>query len=298
MELFTAFLFGLLAMVCYGISNFTVQPLTRELPGPVLVFYRNALLSSIILIFTILFSVFQVAPYHLSLKYVLIGLGVSLIGYIPYLALVRALKVGTLSVIIPVTNTTLVFAMLFSYLFLGEVLSLSSGFAILVMFIGLILVSVKTFAAFSKFSSHAETLLSPGVPFALFASLTWGIMFTLWKIPAVGLGPMLSAFVLEFGLFIYAGIHLAVQRISIPHITRAQWKRLLTMAISTGIATPAVMFGMQAGPGAVNLLAALTYSQSAVVALLARWFRNEHLLLRQYVGIAVLIGGMFLLMVL
>jgi len=66
MELFTAFLFGLLAMVCYGISNFTVQPLTRELPGPVIVFYRNALLSSIIFIFLILFSVFQVAPYYLS----------------------------------------------------------------------------------------------------------------------------------------------------------------------------------------------------------------------------------------
>ena len=124
----------------------------------------------------------------------------------------------------------------------------------------------------------------------------WGIMFTLWKIPAVGLGPMLSAFVLEFGLFLYAGIHLVVKRIPLPHLTHTQWKRLLTMSISTGIATPAVMFGMQAGPGAVNLLASLTYSQSAVVALLARWFRNEHLLLRQYLGIAILIGGMFLLM--
>ncbi len=300
MELFTVFLLGILAMICYGISNFTVQPLTRELSGPVLIFYRNALLSGILLIFTILFSVFEVAPYHFSLKYILIGFGVSLIGYIPYLALVRALKAGTLGVIIPILNMTLVFAVIFSYFFLGEVLSLTSGFAILVMFIGLILVSVKSFAVFSKFSSFsfdAGTLLSPGVPFALLASLTWGIMFTLWKIPAVGLGPMLSAFVLEFGLFVYAGIHLAVRRISLPCITRAQWKRLLTMAISTGIATPAVMFGMQAGPGAVNLLAALTYSQSAVVALLARWFRNEHLLPRQYAGIAVLIGGMFLLMV-
>ncbi|HIG95667.1 TPA: DMT family transporter [Candidatus Woesearchaeota archaeon] len=293
MELFTAFLFGLLAMVCYGISNFTVQPLTRELPGPVIVFYRNALLSSIIFIFLILFSVFQVAPYYLSLKYILIGLGVSLLGYIPYLTLVRALKVGTLGVIIPVTNTTLVFAVLFSFIFLGEVLSLSSGIAILIIFIGLILVSVKSF---SKFSCDAETLLSPGVPIALFTSLMWGIMFTLWKIPAMGLGPMLSAFVLEFGLFLYAGIHLKIKRIPLPHLTRTQWKRLFTMGISTGIATPAVMFGMQAGPGAVNLLAALTYSQSAVVALLAHWFRNERLLLRQYLGIAILIGGMFLLM--
>ena len=288
MEYTLGLIFAFLAMIGFGVSNFVVQPLTKRMPNDPLIVYRNILLSLVIGCFCLVGYFFSWFTFSFSWKMVGIALLVALVGYLPYLTFLRALRKGKVSIVVAVTNSTLLFTALFAWILYGEQLSSKSYLGIIIIFAGLLMVSLKDFSLKQK----AE-ILAKGVGFALLTSVLWGFMFVLWKIPANGLGPMLSAFFLEFGLFIWAGIAVLLRRQKMPKPSLDSWSRFLIIGFSTGIATTSTNVALTMIPA--SLIAPIVYSQSAVVALLSRVFYKEQLMWRQYLGIVVLIVGMFVL---
>ncbi len=81
------------------------------------IFYRNFVVS-ILLLVLLFFS-----KLVFNTKYVFIAFIISLVGYLAILSFYRALKIDKVGVVLPIANSSLLFAVLFSVLFYGENLS-------------------------------------------------------------------------------------------------------------------------------------------------------------------------------
>jgi len=274
-------LFGLLAMFGYGLSNALAKIPSQAIGSKKTILYRNIFVSAILLVALLVFlkeSVF-------NLNYILITLAISLIGYIPVVSFYKALSLGKLGVISPIANSSVLFTVLFSFLFFKEKLSLIQLLAILVITAGIVFSSLN----FKEFKSSRLFKISSGVPFALISCFLWGLVFTLFKIPVNVLGPVLTSFVLEFGMIFYSTFHLKLYRVSF----KAPPKRI--MAYLFGVALFAAMgtlcFNLGITKAQVSLVAAFTFANPLVAVLYGKLVYKEKLKKQQWLAIGLILAG-------
>lgn len=291
MSISTGILFGLITLVGYGISDAISAVPARAMGVRHLVFFRNLLIASILFVFVLLFGSWP----SVSSFWLIFSILVSLFGCIPLMTFYRGLQLGKVGVISPVAKSSLVVTVLLAIIFLNESLRSLQLLAFILIFGGIILISIK----FEDIRASELFSLRHGVPYALLSCLFWGIGFFLFKFIVNAYGPLISAFFVESGVLVFSATSLLVSPMERKKMFRLPKRRLcwyiLGIALTTLAGTTSYMFGVSMAP--VSIISALAFSNPAISVLYARFALKEQLRPLQYVAVVLIITGIVLIAV-
>ncbi|NIP40462.1 MAG: EamA family transporter [Candidatus Aenigmarchaeota archaeon] len=284
MSLALGVIFGIISMISFGISTGITKVPLKSIGNQMTIFFRGIFMSLIIFLVLLFYL-----PASLSPFYLIIALVIGAIGYFPLFTFYKGLKRGKIGVISPVSNSSIIFTVLFSIVFFGETLNIIQSCAIVLIIIGVFLISVK----FRDLKGSDLFKFSSGIPFALMTCLGWGLFFFLVKIPVTSIGPVLTAFIIEFVIMILAGINLKASRIPFKIPDRRILLHLILLSVfgSGG----AIFFNMGISVSSVSIVAALSKSSPWVTILYGRVAYKEKLKAAQYVAILLILAGVILI---
>ncbi|MBI4020267.1 MAG: DMT family transporter [Candidatus Aenigmarchaeota archaeon] len=274
-------LFGLIAMVGYGLDHAIMKVPLKSLGVRKTIFFRNIFLSA--LLFAVLALFWQDAVF--SQYYLLIAVGIALIGYIGLASFAKGLRVGKAGVVTPIANSSLVFTILFAVAFFSEALTPIQLLAIALIIAGIILESVN----FRHFKESGILSPSSGIPFALLTCLLWGLIYFLLKIPVTVLGPILTSFVFELGILVFSGAGMLITRKPFGGVNRKMIPYLALVGIFGALGT--VFFNLGITYASVSIIAALTAANPLVTVLYGRLAYKDRLNAKQYLALLLMVAG-------
>ncbi len=277
-------LFGFIAMLGYGLNAFFLKaPIARI--GPTKAIFFRTFFVTLILLMVFLYFISETT---FSLYYILIASIISIIGYFPFAAFCKALKIEKLGIVTPISGSSVMFTILFSIIFFGESLTPVQSFSIILILAGIILISLNL----KELKSPNILKISPGVFLALFAALLWGLVYFLFKIPVSIIGPFLTSLIIEFGVLVSSGVHLKISKMDfkIPN------KEILFYTFLAGLGGGAgtLFYNLGIKVADVSIVAAIMFANPLIAVLCGR-FTGEKLSKLQYFAILVLITGIVLL---
>jgi len=281
MNLSTGIIFGLIAMIGFGLSNAMSQTPSRKIGSRRTILFRNIFVS-ILLLITLLFFL---KDSSFDLKYILIAFSISFIGYIPLATFLKGLKVGKVGIVSPIANSSVIFTVILSIVFFNESLSPEQIASIILIVIGIILISLN----FKDLKKSNLFKISSGIPYALTSCFLWGIVFFLFKIPVTVLGPILTSFIIEFGILIFNAISLKISKISFSIPEKKTLLHILIIAFFGTLGT--LFFNLGIAVSDVSIVAAITFSSPLVAVLYGKFVYKEKLEIQQWIAIAVILVG-------
>ena len=278
----SAIVFGLLSMFGYGISSALCKRIIERLGSVRAIFYRN-LVVSVCLFIVLVFNM----PEAFSGKSIAVAFALAFLGYVPFVTFFKALGMGKIGVVVPISNSAVIVTVALSLLFLKEILTSFQLVAIASIVLGIILCSVN----FRDFRSSHVFHYHSGVPLALVTCVLWGVFFFIWKHPIMLLGPFLSAFVQEASMVVYSGAQLKITRQNFRFT-----EKVMTIVIIEIFAAAGTLFfnlGLNVGP--VGVVAALSFASPLVSTLYSRIVYKEHLSAKQWIAVMLIIAGIIVI---
>jgi drug/metabolite transporter (DMT)-like permease len=275
--------FSVIAMVTMGLSVAMARIPSQNIGVKRFLFWRQATTS--LLLFCGLLAFGRSLPF--SIGYFTLALAIAFISYVALISAYQALKIGKIGVISPIANSSAIVTVLFSVIFLHESLIAPQIAMAFLAVLGIIILSIN----FSDFKSSDIFKPSSGVPLALVACLVWGIVYALYKIPVAVIGPLLTAFAIEFGSFlpnIPANIA-AKTSFALPDAKTRVW--ILGIGLIAAASTLSYNLGIQVSGGNVALVAAITFSNPIISAIYGSFAYKEKLTPKQWVGLTLTVLG-------
>jgi drug/metabolite transporter (DMT)-like permease len=286
MAITAGILFGIIAMFCWGISDFFAAKSVRK-NSVIKTLVWSQVIGTAILIISFLFF-FRLPMLSLtSLILILIG---AFLNTIALLGFYKGLQIGTISVISPISAAYSAITVVLCIVFLNEKLNAQQSIGIILAILGTILVSFK----FKDLIRLNLKNISVGVKYGLVAMLGWGIFYVFMKPLVVELGWFLPILLTKMvGLFyLLSYTSIAKKDISFP-------KNAALLIIGVGIVE--TMGFLFVGKGMISEKAAIVALVSSVYPIitifLARVFFKEMLGLNQKIGVAAVLMGLVLLSV-
>ena len=215
------------------------------------------------------------------------GIVAGLSGGIGVALLYRALAVGTMAVVAPITAVCAAMLPVFFGFALGERFRLLTITGIVLAFVAIVLVSQPRKAGNEEGQASAGRSLPPGIVLALLAGVIVGIFFlSLARTnTAAGMWPLIAARITSIALFgIIALATGRTVRMSAPATTTAVTGGVLDM-----LANAVYMLAARVGPLSIVVTLASLYPPAT--AILARVVLRERLSFVQGVGIACALGA-------
>ncbi|MBN2042246.1 MAG: DMT family transporter [Candidatus Aenigmarchaeota archaeon] len=278
-------IFGLIAMLGYGLSNGMSQKIVKK-EGIV----RTAVFRNVFIVLLLLPVLLYFLPASgVSLTFVMIALMIGIVGYVPLVTFYKAIEKGKVGVITPISNSSFLVTILLSVVFFGEILSPSNAFSVLLIVAGIILISVD----FRDFSGSGIFRISSGIPIAVLTCFLWGMVFFLLKIPVSVVGPVISSFLLELGVLLVSGINMKFSGIS--HHLPGRWMLSEIFLVALFGTAGSLFYNLGISVSDVSVVVALSFSSPFIAAVYGRIAYKERLRLIQYVAIIVILSGIFLL---
>ncbi len=280
----TGILFGILSMLGFGLSNAISQKLVRKV-GEI-----NAMVYQTLVTVIILFPVFFLYPldFSFSLYYAGIALIIALIGVIPFFAFYKALNIGKIGVVVPVSSSASLFTVAFSMIFLNEVLTSVQMLSISAIILGVILISVKI-------SDLKKSNIAAGVPYALAASFFWGVYYFLLKFPVAVLGALFTAALTQLGILFFTALYGLKSGRLTTELDSAAIKYIVITGIALTVAVAAFNIGISTA--STSIVMPLAFSGPLVSTVYSRIFYKERLEKIQYIALIMIVGGIVLLSV-
>ena len=164
---------GLGGMFGWGTSDFFAN-LSSDKIGHFKTFFWSQLVGMIFIF--LLIPIFGI-NINISPLFIILLLIASVFYAAAYLLFYKAFEIGNVSIVSATINLNAVFAMILAFIFLGQRLSSLQIFAVLMIIIGLILVTLKL----SDLKNKEVKLLS-GVKETVLASLLFGVFGTLVRL--------------------------------------------------------------------------------------------------------------------
>lgn len=275
-------IFGLLAMVGYGLTNGILQKPVQKAGSLNVMLFRNCILSIMLLV-----PLFFAGQRNIATEYAYIPFAflVSFISFVAYTLLLKAFAVGKVGIISPIANSSGAFTIVLAVVFYGEYFGISKFISFMFIFLGILLLSVN----FSDFKNKVFKKSSEGIAYGIAAFFLFGLMSFLYKIPVLHLGPALSGFILEFGIFVYAlaALFLLKRKFVFP---KTEKRAIMASAFFGILATLSIGFGIQSA--GVGYVTAIAMANPLVASAYARFAYKEKLTLQQYFGSIIVITGL------
>ena len=277
-------LLGFVAMIGWGISDFFVAKAVRK--GPIFKTFAWSQIIGISIYFLIFAALFEFPI--ISFKTFGFILLTGFFGIILYLTFYKAMKIGYVSIISPLTASGVIITVLLSTILLNESLTqaqtIGVGFAIL----GAVLTSFK----FHDLIKLNLKNLAVGVEYAFAAMIALGVYLTLIDMLVEELNWFVALFLIKmvtvFCFLTYAGM--VKIKMTFP---KKVWIFIILIGIFEAIGTLSYMAGISTEHTAV--IAPIIATSPMITILLARIFFKEILDLNQKYGIAFVLMGLVLL---
>jgi drug/metabolite transporter (DMT)-like permease len=277
-------LFGIIAMLSWGIADFFAAKAVRKTSVFKVYFWIQAVNLAALMVIFLLFFRFPA----LSFSTVILILITGLIGVVSILAFYKGLQVGTVSIVSPIAASYAVVTVLLSLIFLNETLTSLQAIAVSMVILGAVLTSFK----FHDLIKLRLKKFAKGVKYAVIAMLAWGVLFVLLDILVSQLGWFLPVFLIVIIEVVYLLAYSGTMKKSISFP-----KNIVLFVILVGIleAIAFLSFGYGITFEHTAILAPIISAFPAVTIILARIFFREILDINQKLGIVSILAGLVLL---
>jgi drug/metabolite transporter (DMT)-like permease len=276
---------GLVSMLTYGLSNVFSQPLAKKY-GPAEMLFLRGVVIVVILAITAVPSYAYLTHYREVVLTLLLGMA----GYLPVLAFMHGIKVSRIGIVAPISGTSPLITVLLSAFILGAVIHPLQWIAVLIVIGANVIMSIDI----KNWRNSNVLQLSSGIPFALLATIGWGAFYFFLVYSTNWLGPWMSAFLVEAGVTIAAGIHLVLSS------KKIQYREIVSKSIifnSLLLCFGTVGFTIGVHYFNVGIVASLSNSTAIVSAIGATYFFHEHLTRKEKIAASVMIAGIVVLTV-
>ena len=275
-ELFFAFL----ALLCWGFKDVFNKRILEKIDvySLLLVEYFPAvmLIGAALLFFS--------QPVFPQGNTLLLVVFTSILGATSVIAYFKAIQKSKVGLIYAIGCSFPLFSVFFATVFLGESFQVSYAIAL-----PLILASLFLLAYRNQGLSFDE-----GFWFAAYASVSWGVYFTIAKIISAKLNAFNASFFMEAGVLVVLAVFFMAKRKKLAVPKSFEEKKLVVLYVFLFAA--GVIFGnLSLLAVGVSLTSLVTATAPALNALAAWVFLKEKLSRNQYVGIALLIASLILL---
>jgi drug/metabolite transporter (DMT)-like permease len=275
-------LLALISAVLYGSADF-FGGLTARRASTVATVFVSQLAGLVLILFALPFlPAATVSPGDW-----IWGIVAGLSGGIGVALLYRALAVGTMAVVAPITAVCAAMLPVFFGFAVGERFRLLTIAGIVLAFVAIVLVSQPRKAGDEEGQSTKKRSFPPGVLLALLAGVIVGIFFLALArtSSAAGMWPLIAARITSIALFgVIALATGRTVRMSAPATTTAVTGGVLDM-----LANAVYMLAARVGPLSIVVTLASLYPAATVI--LARVVLRERLSFVQGVGIACALGA-------
>ena len=150
---------------------------------------------------------------------------------------------------------------------------------------GIILVSIN----FKDIKNSNIFSLASGIPYAILTCVLWGLMFSLFKIPVMAIGPILTALVIEIGIFLISLFQVLKAGKNIDMPDRNTLAYIILLSVFTVIGIAFFNFGIMVAE--VSIVAALSMANPLVATLYGRYVYKENINVQQYLAISFILIG-------
>jgi len=276
-------LFAFCAMLCWAFGDFFIQRSIRKV-GDIEVLAIIGIVGTV----GLLPFVFPDLKLLLSFQNIIL---VSILGIITCIMSVvdfEALKEGKLSIIEVILELELPIAVVLSFIFLKESISMRQLVIIIVMLLGLILIATKSF-------SHWRTKLERGVILAFFAAILMGLTDFLTAKSSRSISPLLAVWVPWLIFTIFSLVVIAKRRDLKKfgaNLLQFKWLLLVTGIIDT---ISWIFYSYATHNYNVAIVTAITECYPAIAMFLGLWLNKEHIKWYQYVGAILALAGSIIL---
>ncbi len=284
MSISLGILFGIIAMIGWGLSDFFVAKIVKKTSIFKTFFWSQAI--SLIPFFAIFVLFFKI-PFLTSLMLFIIFTA-SLLGFIGLMSLYKSFQIGVISIVSPVAASSSVITVILSLVFLKETLSGLQAIGVSLAILGAILVSFK----FHDLIKLKLKNIAAGVEFAVVAMLAWGISFVLIDVMVAELGWFIPVFFIKVLGVVFALAYAAMAKKDI------KFPANFTLLIISVAALEAVAFlsiGAGIGTDLTAIVVPIASAFPAITIILARIFFKEILDINQKIGVAAVLLGLVLL---
>ncbi|TAK95878.1 DMT family transporter [Patescibacteria group bacterium] len=280
MEISQGVIFGLLAMIGFGMNSALSRVPAQKIGALKTMFYRGVGATS--LLFILLVFVF---PEGVTLRGILVAVAVAIFAYFPMMLFYKGMHYGKVGVITPIANSSALITTLLAVIFLGERLNAWQWTSGLSVVAGVILISLN----FRDLKNSQLTKLTSGVPFALAACIGWGVTFFLFKFPVSLVGPIMTSFIVEVVMLLMCAVQMwqAKETFALPG---GFGKYIISMAIFSFIATLAYNYGIKST--AVSIVIMLYMANPLVAMIYANLAYKERLSVQQYISVGLIVMGL------
>lgn len=282
MDISFGVLFGMVALLGWGASDFCVSKSARG-ASPFKAFFWSQLVA-LALMFPIFLLFFRLPQFSFTVIGLLIIYGILTV--ISNLSFYKGLRVGKVSVVMPVESGWAVVTVILSLTLLHEVLTATQAVGISLAIGGAVLVSFK-WKDLMRFRNHAK-----GVKYAVIAALTFGIDFVVIDLLVSEIGWFLPVFfigaITAFFLLTYSSV--SKKDISFP-------RGVLLFIILVGILDTVAYLSYSSGVTSeyAAIVAPIGAASPAISIILARIFFKEKLHFNQKLGAVSVLAGLILL---
>ncbi len=283
--MFELIFLGLAIMLGWGIGDFIMAYLSKKGNSPYLINFWGSVVS-LAVISVVYFSFFF--PKTVNNGYwpvILIYVAAVVISFICFY---KAMGVGKVSLISPITSSYGVLSMFLGLFFLRESLSKTQYLGILIATVGLLL-TVLNFSELRKLKISSEV---EGLKYAILTFVLWGVTFTLSAVLVKGNDWVTPFF---FSSVISVPLSYAILRYNNKKNASVFLKgKHFILAVIAGILLQAgalfYTFSLKTFPSA--LIAPISAGYPAVIILLAHFFFKERITKIQYAGVGVILAGL------
>ncbi len=276
----------LITMVGFWVVN-SISKFVLEEVWPIRTIFRRTLCEFFFILGIML--IFWEPTWSIENKDIWMMIMTAVLWYLPFLSFQFALQRGDVGIIAPVGNSSLLFAAPFAYLILWETLSRIWVTWILGVVVWLILLTVN----FASLKSSTLFSFKHGVPFALWASMGWGLVFILLAISARELGPLMTTFILLSVNFLCSSLLM----MSKDENTQIPSKRSSMIVALVAVCSLSWVFAYNIGVAGAEtyVVSALWFSSPIVAVIIGYLFFKERLTLQQVLGLVLMISCLIII---
>ena len=275
----TGILLALAASLSWGVADFGAGVSSRRLPVPLVILASQA--AGLVFVAIVVAIVRPSLPTGTELAW---GAFAGVIGVVGLLTFYRALSIGAMGIIGPISATGVAVPLAYG-LARGERPSTLQLTGVALAVFGVIFASVER---------HADARggrIGAGVGFALLAALGFGVsLIALSKAAAGGaLWAPLSMRMVGVPLILCVVLFLRPSREGL----RASWWLLVVVGVCDSGAN--VLFGLATKRGLLSVVSVLASLYPVVLVALARFLLHERIAKHQFAGVVVALGGVALI---
>lgn len=203
-----------------------------------------------------------------------------------YLFFFRGLEIGKISLVAATMNLWAVFTMLFAFIFLGQRLSTSQFFSVLLILSGVTLASADWSAI-----RQQGIRLSSGVKEAVLGAFFFGAFWTVSEVVSEAIGWLSTTLLVKLGIVLSLLLFslLAGRQLTLPRVPSTTKSMLVIMGIVEAGAVAAVNFGLTVGDAI--LITPIASALSIVTISLAIVFLKDRVTRLQGIGMVAAVAG-------